>query len=217
MEPRSDNLDEIETVTLGHYDQNAEAFWEGTKDHDVTQNYAAFLAPFPKDKKLDILDFGCGPGRDLNYFKSLGHRPVGLDGSGAFCGMARRNTGCPVLHQKFLSLDLPAQAFDGIFANASLFHVPSQQLPRVLDDLRSALRPGGVLFLSNPRGDDEGWSGQRYGHYMQFESSKLFLEDAGFQVVDYYYRPSGKPRHEQPWLAIVAKAGLAKAPFLKKI
>ena len=71
MELRTEELNEIETVTLGHYDQNAEAFWQGTKDHDVAQNYKAFLAPFPKDKKLDILDFGCGPGRDVSYFKSL--------------------------------------------------------------------------------------------------------------------------------------------------
>ena len=201
-------LDDIETVTLGHYNQNAEAFWSGTKDHDVAQNYEAFLAPFPEGKKLDILDLGCGPGRDVSYFKSLGHRPVGLDGSEAFCGMARKRTGCQILHQKFLSLELPRHAFDGIFANASLFHVPSQELPRVLDDLYAALRPGGILFLSNPRGNDEGWSGQRYGHYMQFDASKLFLEAAGFQVIDHYYRPLGKPIHEQPWLAIVAQAGV---------
>ncbi|MGZ8945520.1 MAG: methyltransferase domain-containing protein [Methylococcaceae bacterium] len=201
---------EIETVTLSHYNQNAEAFWNGTKDHDVTQNYEAFLAPFPKNKKLDILDLGCGPGRDVNYFKSLGHRPVGLDGSEVFCSMARKHTGCLILHQKFLSLELPKYAFDGIFANASLFHVPSQELPNVLADLYAALRPGGVLFLSNPRGNDEGWSGQRYGHYMQFEPSKLFLEKAGFEVIDYYYRPLGKPNHEQPWLAIVAQAAALK-------
>ena len=104
----------------------------------------------------------------------------------------------------FLAWTLPGQAFDGIFANASLFHVPSRELPRVLYDLHTALRPGGILFLSNPRGNNEGWSGQRYGHYMQFETSKLFLEEAGFEVIDYYYRPLGKPSHEQPWLAIVA-------------
>jgi SAM-dependent methyltransferase len=204
MKQRTEELDEIETVTLSHYDQNAEAFWNGTKDHDVTQNYEAFLAPFPKDKKLDILDLGCGPGRDINYFKSLGHRPVGLDGSEVFCSMARRYTGCQILHQKFLSLELPLHAFDGIFANASLFHVPSQELPRVLSDLRFTLRPGGILFLSNPRGNGEGWSGHRYGHYMQLATSKLFLDDAGFEMIDYYYRPLGKPNHEQPWLAIVA-------------
>jgi SAM-dependent methyltransferase len=160
-------LAEIETVTLGHYNQNAEAFWCGTKDHDVTQNYVAFLAPFPKNKILDILDLGCGPGRDVKYFQSLGHRPVGLDGSEVFCEMARQYTGCRILLQTFLNLDLTGYSFDGIFANAALFHVPSQELPRVLDDLHTALRPGGILFLSNPRGDGEGWSGQRYGHYMQ--------------------------------------------------
>ena len=210
MERRNEELVEIETITLSHYNQNAQAFWSGTKDHDVTQNYAAFLAPFPKDKTLDILDLGCGPGRDVGYFKSLGHRPVGLDGSEAFCAMARAYTGCLILKQQFLSLELPRHAFDGIFANASLFHVPSQQLPRVLADLYAALKPGGILFLSNPRGNDEGWSGQRYGHYMQFETSQLFLENAGFAVLDYYYRPLGKPNHEQPWLAIVAQAAMPK-------
>jgi SAM-dependent methyltransferase len=168
------------------------------------QNYEAFLAPFLKDKKLDILDLGCGPGRDVNYFQSLGYRPVGLDGSEVFCEMARRYIGGRILHQTFLNLDLPSLSFDGIFANAALFHVPSQELPRVLDDLHAPLRPGGILFLSNPQGDSEGWSGKRYGHYMQFEASKRFLEEAGFEVLDHFYRSSGIPIHEQPWLAIVA-------------
>ena len=202
---RTEQLDAIETLTLGHYNQNAEAYWNGTKDHDVAQNYAAFLSPLPKDKKLDILDLGCGPGRDVNYFKSLGHRPVGLDGSEIFCDMARKYTGCEILHQKFLCLDLPKDSFDGVFANASLFHVPSQELPKVLKDLYISLRAGGILFLSNPRGEGEGWSGQRYGHYQQIACSKQYLAGSGFEVLDFYYRPAGKPLHEQPWLAIVAK------------
>ncbi|MCX7084656.1 MAG: class I SAM-dependent methyltransferase [Methylococcales bacterium] len=204
MRQKNTELDEIEMLTIDHYNQNAEAFWDGTKDHDVTQNYEAFLSPFPNDKKLDILDLGCGPGRDVYYFRSLGHRPVGLDGSDVFCAMARKYTGCQILCQKFLSLQLSKQAYDGIFANASLFHVPSQELPRILAELYVALRPGGILFLSNPRGNEEGWSGQRYGHYMQFEFSNQLIEAAGYKVLNHYYRPSGKPIHEQPWLAIIA-------------
>jgi SAM-dependent methyltransferase len=96
------------------------------------------------------------------------------------------------------------EAFDGVFANASLFHVPSQELPRVLGELHKALRPRGILFSSNPRGEGEGWSGQRYGNYMELDASKAYLEEAGFEVIRHYYRPSGKPRWEQPWLAIVA-------------
>lgn len=206
MDHKAEELALIETVTLSHYNQNAEAYWQGTKDHDVTQNYAAFLAPFPVDKKLDILDLGCGPGRDVHYFKSLGHRPVGLDGSEVFCTMARRYTGCEILHQTFLDLELSDYSFDGIFANASLFHVPSIELPLVLDKLHAALRPGGILFLSNPRGNEEGWSGQRYGHFIQLGTSVRFLDAAGFSVLSHYYRPSGKAIEDQPWLAIVAQA-----------
>ena len=200
-----EQLDKIEKITLGHYDNNALSFWQGTKYHDVTQNYQAFLSQFPAAKKLDILDFGCGPGRDLAYFKSLGHRLVGLDGSEAFCNMARENTGCHILHQQFLKLVLPDQSYDGIFANASLFHVPSQELPRVLRELRAALRPGGILFSSNPRGNSEGWSGQRYGHFIEFETTKTYLEAAGFKVLNHYYRPAGVPCAEQPWLAVVSQ------------
>lgn len=198
-------LADIEAITLGHYNDNAESFWQGTRDHDVSQNYQALLSRFPPARSLDILDLGCGPGRDLLYFKSLGHRPVGLDGSPAFCAMAREYTGCRVLNQQFLSLSLPRENFDGIFANASLFHVPGQELPRVLGELHATLRPGGVLFTSNPRGSNEGWSGQRYGNFMELEDSRAYLEGAGFIVLDYYYRPAGLPRAAQPWLAIVSQ------------
>ncbi len=205
-----ESLDEIERVTLGHYDRNAESFWLGTRDHDVSQNIRAFLqalsANFDNNRALDILDFGCGPGRDLYTFKEQGHRPTGLDGSQAFCAMARQHSGCPVLHQQFLSLDLGKRSFDGIFANASLFHVPGQELPRVLRECHRALRVGGILFMSNPRGEAEGWQRERYGHYMEFEASKRCLERAGFSMLDHYYRPEGKPRTQQPWLAIVCQA-----------
>ena len=199
------DLNEIENHTIGHYDNNAEPFWQGTKDHDVSQNIESFLEALPQNEAMDILDFGCGPGRDLNTFKSLGHRPVGLDGSKEFCQLAVKHSGCQVLHQSFLKLELEENSFDGVFANASMFHVPSQELGRILNGLHRALRPDGVLFTSNPRGNDEGWQGQRYGHYMEFEPSKVYLEQAGFKVIHHYYRPEDKPREQQPWLAIVAK------------
>ena len=198
-------LEEIENLTIGHYEDNAESFRIGTKDHDVSQNIAAFLGALPKDKQLDILDFGCGPGRDLNVFKQMGHRPTGLDGSKEFCKMTQQLSKFPILHQKFLHLELEDNSFDGVFANASLFHVPSLELSRVLKEIHSALRKGGILFSSNPRGSAEGWQGQRYGHYMEFEESQIYLKQNGFKILDHYYRPSGKPRELQPWLAIVSQ------------
>ena len=198
-------LDRIESETLDHYEQNALSFWEGTRDHDVTQNIEAFITALPVTKPLNILDFGCGPGRDLMTFKLMGHNPIGLDGSKAFCLMAKKYSDCNTLNQQFLHLDLKAHKFDGIFANASLFHIPSQELVSVLKVLHHSLRPNGILFSSNPRGNQEGWSGQRYGHYMELENFEYYLAQAGFKVLNHYYRPAGEPREQQPWLAVISQ------------
>jgi SAM-dependent methyltransferase len=198
------DLDAATARTVAHYDASALSFREGTRDHDVSQNYAALLRAITAPPPFVLLDLGCGPGRDLAYFKSLGHEAVGLDAAPSFVAMAREATGCEVLHQSFLALSLPPARFHGVFANASLFHVPAQELPRVLGELRDALVPGGVLFASNPHGDDrEGFSGERYGAYHSLEAWRAFATGAGFVAIEHYYRPAGKPRHEQPWLATV--------------
>jgi len=199
-----DPLAPVADATLADYQAVAEAFWAGTRDHDVSQNIQALLRHLPGERPLDILDLGCGPGRDLKTFAALGHRPVGVDGTPAFVDMARAHSGCPVWAQSFLALDLPDAAFDGVFANASLFHVPTEALPRVLRRLHATLRPQGVLFCSNPRGDDRaGWHGGRYGVYHSLEGWRRWMSDAGFVELEHYYRPTGLPRAQQPWLASV--------------
>ncbi len=190
--------------TLEHYDERAAEFWSGTRDHDVTQNIDALLRHLRGAPPLSILDFGCGPGRDLATFRAMGHEAIGLEGSPRFGAMARAHSGCEVWEQDFLALNLPAGRFDGIFANASLFHVPSAELPRVLGQLHDALKPDGVLFSSNPRGsNEEGWNRGRYGVYHDLEAWRAFLQAAGFLELEHYYRPPGLPREQQPWLASV--------------
>jgi SAM-dependent methyltransferase len=130
----TEQLAETSSITLRHYNQHADSFWNGTKDHDVSQNRDALLEHLG-GKPSRILDFGCGPGRDLKVFSDLGHEAIGLEGAERFVQLAREYSGCAVWHQDFLRLQLPAEYFDGIFANAALFHVPSQELPRVLNCL----------------------------------------------------------------------------------
>lgn len=198
------NSDDISRRTLAHYEHNADAFFAGTIDHDVSQNIDVLLGAIEAPAPWTILDLGCGPGRDLKTFTSLGHKAIGLDGSARFAEMARSYSGCEVWHQDFLHLDLPPATFDGIFANASLFHVPSAELPGVLAQLYGALKPGGVLFSSNPRGDNrEGWNGPRYGSYHDYDTWERYLTAAGFTPLHHYYRPPGLPREQQPWLASV--------------
>lgn len=200
----SQELHHITDATLDHYNQSAASFWEGTRTHDVSQNISSLLKHIEGDAPFSILDVGCGPGRDLKTFADLGHVPVGLDGSAEFAQMARDYAKCEVWQQDFLSLDLPTERFHGVFANASLFHVPSQELPRVLKQLGATLKPRGVLFSSNPRGDNhEGWNRGRYGAYHELSAWTQFMTDAGFTEIEHYYRPPGLPREQQPWLASI--------------
>ncbi len=190
--------------TVAHYNGRSEIFWEGTKDHDVEQNIQALLGAIDGDGPHRILEFGCGPGRDLKRFTELGHIAVGLDGAEKFVNMAKDHSECEVWLQDFLALDLPHESFDGIFANASLFHVPSEQLGRVLGELEQTLKSGGILFSSNPRGDDQSqWYGERYGCYHSIEGWRRYLQGAGLVELSHYYRPKGLPREEQGWLASV--------------
>jgi len=201
------DIEAVSVRTLEHYDRNAEDFWRGTRDHDVSQNIGALLRHIEGEPPFTILDLGCGPGRDLKAIADLGHVAVGLDGSARFAEMARAYGGCEVLQQDFLKLQLPAGRFDGVFANAALFHVPGQELPRVLRELHATLKPRGVLFSSNPRGDnEEGWNQERYGAYWALETWRRYLAAAGFAELTHYYRPAGLPRERQPWLATVWRA-----------
>ncbi|MEP6702019.1 MAG: class I SAM-dependent methyltransferase [Betaproteobacteria bacterium] len=190
--------------TKASYEARAKDFWAGTRGHDVSQNIAALLRHIEAKPPLTILDLGCGPGRDLKIFSESGHTAIGVEGVAAFAAHAREYSGCDVWEQDLLRLELPAAHFDGIFANAVLFHVPTQELTRVLSELHTALKPGGVLFASNPHGhNEEGWTRGRYGAFLDHDTWRAHAAAAGFTELEHYYRPTGAPREQQPWLATV--------------
>jgi trans-aconitate methyltransferase len=195
---------EISASTIGQYRSMATHYRAGTWNHDVSQNVEALLAAIAGVSPYRILDLGCGPGRDLVTFRDLGHAVVGLDGCPEFVAMARAASGCEVWEQDMLAMTLPPAQFDGVFANAVLFHLASGALPSVLVRLHAALKPGGVLFASNPRGqDEEGFVDGRYACFYSLETWRRLVSRSGFALVDHYYRPPGKPRRQQPWLATV--------------
>ena len=104
MKLNPQNLKKISLLTLEHYNQCAEEFWKGTRYHNVSQNIEALLQHIKGKPPFTILDFGCGPGRDLKAFIERGHNAIGLDGAEHFVTMARAHSGREVWRQDFLQL-----------------------------------------------------------------------------------------------------------------
>lgn len=199
-------MESHENITIAEYQATANSFREGTWDHDVSQNRQALVKWMPRNPGR-ILDLGCGPGRDLVAFKAEGHEVIGLDATPTFVEMAQQ-TGCEVWQQTFLDLDLPDGYFDGIFANASLLHVPQISMESVLQKLWQSLVEEGAIVLSMARGNQEGYvnrpSGQRFVSYWEYETLAPLVQAAGFTLADHYYRPPGLPQDQQSWVVIVA-------------
>jgi 2-polyprenyl-3-methyl-5-hydroxy-6-metoxy-1,4-benzoquinol methylase len=197
-----------EQITIAEYQNTAEDYRVGTWHHDVSQNRDALIGAMNRPKGR-ILDLGCGPGRDLVAFQEMGYEVTGLDATPAFVEMAKQIAGCEVWQQSFLSLNLPKNTFDGIFANASLIHVPNVEMLGVLQNLHQALSENGVLLMSMVRGNHEGYSerpsGFRYVTGWEYETLTPKLETAKFQIVNHYYRPQGTPIEECSWLVMVAQ------------
>ena len=187
--------------TIADYDAVAAAFDAGNKDHDVSQNIDALLAPLRGVDRPVVVDLGCAGGRDLVSLAARGCDAWGVDGSRAFCALARAAApGATVLQQDLCDLDLPPATFDGVYANAAIFHVPSERLPELLSRIRAALKPGGVFFCSNAQGfgeDREGWTGGRtpttksWVCWLSEATWKARCADAGFELLDTYLRGRG--------------------------
>ena len=200
----TDDLRSTARLTIAAYDRMADDYWAETQNRDLRSDYDLFLRHLEGRGALDLLDLGCGPGRDLRYFASLGHRAMGVDGSARFVAMARAYSGCVVLRQNLLRLRLPAEQFDGVFASASLFHIPPAKLPQVLASVHAALKPQGVLLALNPRGrDEQGWLGDRFFCYYRPSTWRRRLVEAGFVELAHAYRPLGIPRSQQHWITTV--------------
>lgn len=213
-----DDRAQVASLTIAAYDRMAQAYWEETQHRDLTADYDLFLSHLEGGGPLDLLDLGCGPGRDLRYFARLGHRATGVDGSAHFVAMARAYSGCPVLQQDLLALQLPAESYDGVFASASLFHVPPEKLPAVLTAVHSALRPCGVLLGLNPRGrDEQGWLGDRFCCYYRLTTWQRHLRAAGFAELARAYRPPGFPRARQHWVTTVWRKCIPALPANRRL
>lgn len=161
--------------TISYYDENAATFCEGTRNADMSETRGRFLQ-YLKPNAL-ILDAGCGSGRDSKFFMESGYRVVALDGSKEMCRQASAYLGQEVQCRRFEEID-ERNVYDGIWACASLLHVPHELLPKVIARLIVALVDGGVLYASFKYGEEEREAGGRYFTDLREEGWKKVLEEA---------------------------------------
>ena len=193
-------LDASETNdTLAYYDRNAASFAGETQTVGFNEIQDRFLSCLEKGDR--ILDYGCGSGRDAKYFKDRGYPVTAIDGSKEMCALAAAHTGLDVRCMTFEELD-ETEAYDGIFACASILHVKKKDLPRVLQKMRDALKKNGVIYVSFKYGEAEGMRDSRwYSDYTEDSFRELIASAGGLAVQSIWI--SGdvrKGREEQQWL-----------------
>jgi len=131
--------------SISYYDKNSQNFYDRTLNVDVQDLYQRFLKYVPNQGQ--ILDAGCGVGRDSKFFLSKGYDVVAFDGSLEMVKLTSNLLGTDALHMLFQDMNFSSE-FDAVWANASLLHVPYENLRKVIEGFHKALLPSGILYAS---------------------------------------------------------------------
>ncbi|MDD3219978.1 MAG: class I SAM-dependent methyltransferase [Lachnospiraceae bacterium] len=168
--------------SIDYYDQNASTYYDKTIDVDMTKIMKPFIELLPEN--AEVLDLGCGSGRDTLTLDEAGFSVTPLDGSKEMCRLAEIYTDKDILHLTFDEIDFQ-EVFDGIWACASLVHTPHKKMPELLDRLVTALVPGGIFYFSVREGDRNGWDGTReFYDYSEDRLRDLLSSVKGVKIVD---------------------------------
>ena len=190
--------------TLDYYNQNADAFIQGTQNADMSEQYRFFLKYLAPGCR--ILDLGCGSGRDSAFFSASGFEVTAADGSEELCRRVRENYGIDALCIKFEELAFDGE-FDAVWACASLLHVGKRDMPKVLGKVSAALKPGGVLYASFKYGSGERTCGGRfYNDYTERDLDALLTASTDLRLLEFQISEDARPECAgQRWLNMIAK------------
>lgn len=162
-----------------YYSKNAGEYFDKTVDLDLQEYYDKFTELVPEGGS--ILDLGCGSGRDSAYFVSCGYDVTAMDASEEMCDLASVHIGQDVLHLSFSDMDFE-EVFDGVWACASLLHVPGNEINDIMSKIVKSMKPNGILYMSFYYGDFEGERDGRY--YTDYNTRKLKELVAGFEELE---------------------------------
>ena len=190
-------------MTLHYYQNHAQDFFDGTVNVDMTPLYEAFTQHLPNG--AHVLDAGCGSGRDAKAFHEMGYLVDAFDASSAMVELARQHTGLPVQLMMFSEIDCKAQ-YDGIWCCASLLHVPSSELPAVMQRLADALKPGGVWYVSFKYGNGERVQGERrFTDLNEMELRRLLNRMSEIDIFSLWITKDNRPDRDEIWFNGILK------------
>lgn len=190
--------------TVNYYNRNVKQFYDNTVAVDFTDTQSVFLSKLAKGSA--ILDFGCGSGRDTKYFLSQGHHVEAIDGSLELCKLASQYTGIQVRPMLFQELSV-INKYDGIWACASILHLPWSELADVMRRMQAALKANGIIYTSFKYGT---FSGERNGRYFTDMTEARFAgfieEFDGLQIEEQWISADVRTgRGEEQWLNIILR------------
>jgi len=191
-------------MTTNYYDNNARDYFDSTVDMDMVPLYERFLPYVPVGGT--ILDAGCGSGRDSKEFLRRGYVVTAIDASAEMVRLASAYTGLPVHHLRFEEMKF-ASVFDGIWASASLLHVPRASMHAALERLIAALKTGGICYMSYKLGDGERTEGGRYFNDQNEESlTKALSGFPNVSIVEMWTAQDRRPdRADLLWLNCIIR------------
>ena len=185
-----------------YYNENADSFFAGSVNADMSDSRKKFLSYLPE--KAHILDAGCGSGRDSKAFLDAEYDVVSFDASTEMCKRASELTGREVVNMRFEDMSF-ADEFDGIWASATLLHVPMTELPKIMLKINAALKDGGVMYASFKYGDGTKMRGERKFSDFNEKSIVPLFENAGFTILSNEVGNDNRPgRESEMWIEVIA-------------
>lgn len=188
--------------SIDYYERYAASYFENTVDLSMEEALQRFLELLPEN--ADVLDLGCGSGRDSLYLDEAGCCVTMMDGSEQMCRLAEIHTDMEVLHMTFDEMEFD-EVFDGIWACASLLHVPEKDMDRIMKKVVNALQPGGILYMSFKYGEEEEIRNHRLFHdYTEKTARKMIRKQEGLEILDMWQSEDVRG-NGQSWLNILVK------------